>query len=1621
MMIGQKGRHNWFLKTMAMGAVCLFLFNSIVWAHPDTLAPPVGLGYEETRRELHDELQHRKTLADESQQTDDEGPPVHPGSPAMLLRVARKEYLPIAELARQAGVANSTARDDLLTLHRVQSDDGKPLLLERSGTGDDTEYRLAQNLPPDRLRLCQQHLDDLFAKTPENKGNVKYYRKGEGRDELVSELRGRVTGIALTSRHGQSLTIDKSALDEIRKMTNISTALGGIEVNCFGDLAETSKPLLKEVSMFEGDEVLVVDGGLTGDTYEQIVDCTSLADRPWRNLQMVSISKACMFKGGGFNSFHFAMHVHPTFSVPSWNDIEGWFETSYMDVYRAVLIPNETEWVLVIIHIPGVSEGFDRRQEIHGILRSILYTELQKKLRNASTREEIEDIKIQIKSCKHLAHNVRLLDTHWTDSFKEIAMLDANGELPRIPRDTTLQRKIIKAEPITLFESPNIRFKSWDAAMEVTPSKGVANASNSFTYQFFYAIDLFASAPPNAELYGQVISLQETDTTPAEALVRSIPTGGAMARPSQAMTEEPTQLPPLAELEEGATTFTIGPGLLDAIANAIAINSRMALFSCFDYFPHCDNPQVMRAMQDSILALSDAINKNIKEGASGYEKRRLVSEMLRSEGNRYGLRFLVTSKNNQALGRVQSARYAPQHRKNIPTIVINGSFLNALSEAKQLLLKEGINIDDLEEVINHLFVERWLVHEVSHLNRPESQLEEEVRILEEELGIALDIIIDRDTGLPTALGEKINRFFEVLGRVAPELKAQITAKCRYAAILSRDPEELRRFAQTTYANDQPNAALAMVDSVTTQTEKTSSNNLAVIGMPEATQLDHEKVEEGRRLWEAVKRGDNEIENLTTEMYESPAQEFNDAHLLYLDGVAIIIPVSVSSMVPSTSAERRRRPARIEELHDGLYLRRSHPFWHSKDSRSHPLERLYKAEGRSAECIREYLLSREDRVIAQLRRSPIVTHYMAPKGITMNWRKYYEKMETIAPQRVYFNQDVHPYMVDRIIGMMAYEVDTNQRRNFNILHVGSGDGRLIRLLEEAIQARLPDITFHLYGVDTITDKIKAGTTESNVTLVNGSAEDLGCLGEAGRDGFFDIIIDDGLTTHGVMADAQPTVAEWARTLREGGLAISVPWMTSVLPTRSMDRFGLETLSQCVPENLLDNKLPFEVMVFRRNSHITQQPAKAVASVVITPDEEKIIDAVYAFYKVHGLRVREELTGVDGPTLRRDAEQLWLTCKRLGIPEGARFRDLGHRDGLLLVMMAGLGLESSGDELDPIACGYANGLLKEEIPKDPVLKTLVDPATIHVRHGDFFESDWSQDDFIHYYFSYGVLPEYRFSSREALVAFQQEAKQKYKRKLLGPTGLKEGAHFILNGAPRSHWLTEADGFDITTDGQFTTYSLKQGNLDFDNLRHNDAAGLITRDAFFASELTEALPEDLAKGEVYTIRIDTDRMTATQVAIAREWHTRMQRTYPNCEFRFKPFSSGRKTSKEPAISIHAETRDGHPIGHGQIDVERKSQTGEVFQRTMGMRNICFAAANIPESDPNSVAQGRGLQLVSLIRRQYMAITGEELPIKEDTPEAINEAIRNITIIQEPATRIDFNEQDELRLSIEALDSAA
>jgi SAM-dependent methyltransferase len=167
------------------------------------------------------------------------------------------------------------------------------------------------------------------------------------------------------------------------------------------------------------------------------------------------------------------------------------------------------------------------------------------------------------------------------------------------------------------------------------------------------------------------------------------------------------------------------------------------------------------------------------------------------------------------------------------------------------------------------------------------------------------------------------------------------------------------------------------------------------------------------------------------------------------------------------------------------------------------------------------------------------------------------------------------VIERAVRFVHERVQQGQR-DFRFLQDGSADGSLLLSLRAQLKRRFPDVTFKFFGVDIQADEIMSAAgirIETNdVMIKNGRAEDPSVFGHMVADGFFDVVIDYGLSVHDLLsrAQAETVIEKWSRQLKPGGVALLMPyqagaWIETVPPPANMT-----VLARIIPEMIFSKK-------------------------------------------------------------------------------------------------------------------------------------------------------------------------------------------------------------------------------------------------------------------------------------------------------------------------------------------------------------------------------------------------------------------------------------------------------------------
>lgn len=181
-----------------------------------------------------------------------------------------------------------------------------------------------------------------------------------------------------------------------------------------------------------------------------------------------------------------------------------------------------------------------------------------------------------------------------------------------------------------------------------------------------------------------------------------------------------------------------------------------------------------------------------------------------------------------------------------------------------------------------------------------------------------------------------------------------------------------------------------------------------------------------------------------------------------------------------------------------------------------------------------------------------------------------------------------------------------------------------------------------------------------------------------------------------------------------------------------------------------------------------------------------------------------------------------------------------------------------------------------------------------------------------------------------------------------------------------------------------------------------------SLYDTEFATVLLSDLAyaqlqEGNIYEVKYDTSRLSASQIDIVEEYIRLLKLRSSNPDnIRPKPFSSA-QGSNESLIAVYCTGKDFKGEGHVDITIQ-EGELKDYILRITGMMNIALASSNIPDN-LSKEDMDKYLPILSYINNQYKAIAGEELAIP-DSPGDILKVIRKIILGLPKSLRSNINE---------------
>ncbi len=245
------------------------------------------------------------------------------------------------------------------------------------------------------------------------------------------------------------------------------------------------------------------------------------------------------------------------------------------------------------------------------------------------------------------------------------------------------------------------------------------------------------------------------------------------------------------------------------------------------------------------------------------------------------------------------------------------------------------------------------------------------------------------------------------------------------------------------------------------------------------------------------------------------------------------------------------------------------------------DNVYDLTAEQTEDVKRRLLLRRDRYLAYYHPRPqreIVRNTNIDYQINSNvWANFYAGISN--PEALQKNRLIHPIVIERVVRTIR-RMKSGGQKDFRILQDGVADGLLLLKIRERLKSEFPDLNFKFFGVDLNWDAIQSALPQrmvipEDVTIKNGSADDVSIFGEEVKADYFDLVIDYGLTIKSIIPQnvAENIAAKWSLWLKPGGVVFTVPyeengqWLYMIdLPQ------NLEVVSRSLPELVMKNAMP-----------------------------------------------------------------------------------------------------------------------------------------------------------------------------------------------------------------------------------------------------------------------------------------------------------------------------------------------------------------------------------------------------------------------------------------------------------------
>jgi hypothetical protein len=273
-------------------------------------------------------------------------------------------------------------------------------------------------------------------------------------------------------------------------------------------------------------------------------------------------------------------------------------------------------------------------------------------------------------------------------------------------------------------------------------------------------------------------------------------------------------------------------------------------------------------------------------------------------------------------------------------------------------------------------------------------------------------------------------------------------------------------------------------------------------------------------------------------------------------------------------------------------------------------------------------------------------------------------------------------------------------------------------------------------------------------------------------------------------------------------------------------------------------------------------------------------------------------------------------------------------------------------------------------------------------------------------------YKGKKTAKITGIAYDLNREYARSLLTPVPSKDMTKAVLVSASGVKAMSERHAALHRGIERIAKPTSQVGTLSTDPKTSLDALDADIQNAVVLKDTLAKFYEEDAQKIVYTIRLDTKRVSADYIGLIRNYYARILAS-DKVEVRVLG-NDKNKGLVDVSVDIGGKNQS-----NGTVDLKEGRDKIESLGRLVGMVNLAMAVASLPDEFIDSgVEKYRGI--LDMISNQYELLTGDKLVLPAN-PKDIASFIRALALSLPPVKAYGVKAQDEFRLMEEKLRSAA